>query len=364
MEGKRVLILVNRDFVVYNFRIELVEKLLEEGYKVYICSPEGPKISKVIEMGCEYIPISMERRGTNPIHDIQLMHTYHKIFKETKPDIILTYTTKVCIYGGMIARWMRIPYLMNISGLGTATEQKSPLQPLMIFLYKLAAKRAQCVFFQNSENKEFFTKNKMYEGKSKLIPGSGVNLTKWNVLTYPDDKNAVEFLFIGRIMKEKGIEEYVTTAEAIKQEYSSAVFHVLGPCDGQYQEYLKKHEAAGTIIYHGEVEDTKEYLAHAHCTIHPSYYPEGMSNVLIESAACGRPIITTNRSGCREIVEHGVTGFMCETRNCEQLIQYVRLFMQMNNEERKRMGLAGRKKMENEFNRQIVVDAYMKEIEE
>ena len=181
MEGKRVLILVNRDFVVYNFRIELVERLLEEGYKVYICSPEGPKISKVIEMGCEYIPISMERRGTNPIHDIQLMHTYHKIFKETKPDIILTYTTKVCIYGGMIARWMKIPYLMNISGLGTATEQKSPLQPLMIFLYKLAAKRAQCVFFQNSENKEFFIKNKMYEGKSKLIPGSGVNLTKWNV---------------------------------------------------------------------------------------------------------------------------------------------------------------------------------------
>ena len=364
MGKKKVLILVNRDFVIYNFRIELVEKLLEEGYQVYICSPDGPKIEKVIDMGCEYIPITMERRGTNPIRDIQLMNKYRKIFKATKPDIILTYTTKVCIYGGIIARWMNIPYLMNVSGLGTATEQKSLLQPLMIFLYKVATKKAKCVFFQNSENKEFFEKHKMYTGKSILIPGSGVNLTKWNVLDYPNDKDAVEFLFISRIIKEKGIEEYVTTAEAIKQEYSSAVFHVLGPCDGQYQEYLKKHEAAGTIIYHGEVEDTKEYLAHAHCTIHPSYYPEGMSNVLIESAACGRPIITTNRSGCRETVEHGVTGFMCETRNCEQLIQYVRLFMQMNNEERKRMGLAGRKKMENEFNRQIVVDAYMKEIEE
>lgn len=364
MGRKRVLILVNRDFVIYNFRIELVEKLLEEGYKVYICSPDGPKISKVIEMGCEYIPISMERRGTNPIHDIRLMNTYRKIFKEVKPDVILTYTTKVCIYGGMIARWMKIPYIINVSGLGTAIEQKNPLQPLMIFLYRVAAKRAKCVFFQNNENKEFFEKNNMYRGKSKLIPGSGVNLTKWNVLDYPDDKNAVEFLFIARIMKEKGIEEYVTAAETIKKEYPFAVFHVLGPCDGQYQEYLQKHEAAGTIVYHGEVQDTKEYLERAHCTIHPSYYPEGMSNVLIESAACGRPIITTNRSGCKETVEHGVTGFMCETRSCEQLIQAVRAFMQMNNEDRKRMGLAGRQKMENEFNRQIVVDAYMKEIEE
>lgn len=364
MGRKRVLILVNRDFVIYNFRIELVEKLLEKGYQVYICSPEGPKISKVIEMGCEYIPISMERRGTNPFHDIQLMNTYRKIFKATKPDIILTYTTKVCIYGGMIARWMNIPYLINVSGLGSAIEQKNPLQPLMIFLYRVAAKRAKCVFFQNSENKEFFEKNNMYKGKSKLIPGSGVNLTKWNVLDYPDDEKAVEFLFIARIMKEKGIEEYVTTAETIKKEYPSAIFHVLGSCDGRYEEYLQKHQLAGTIVYHGEVQDTKEYLAKAHCTIHPSYYPEGMSNVLIESAACGRPIITTNRSGCKETVEHKETGFMCETRNCEQLIQAVREFMQMKNEDRKRMGLAGRKKMENEFNRQIVVDAYMKEIEE
>ncbi|MBR3811307.1 MAG: glycosyltransferase family 4 protein [Agathobacter sp.] len=361
---KRVLILVNRDFVIYNFRLELVQVLLEQGYEVCICSPEGPKLSKLIEMGCEYIPISMQRRGTNPFRDIQLMKDYRKIFEATKPDIILTYTTKVCIYGGIVARKMKIPYLMNVSGLGTALEKKGPLQPLMIFLYRMAAKNAQCVFFQNQENRKFFEKHNMYKGKSKLIPGSGVNLSKWKVLEYPDDKDGVEFLFVARIMKEKGIEEYVATAEAIKKDYPSAIFHVVGPCDGAYEDYLRKHVETGTIIYHGEVQDTQEFLARAHCTIHPSYYPEGMSNVLIESASSGRPVITTNRSGCRETVEHGVTGFMCEIKNCEQLIQNVRLFMEMDNEARKEMGLAGRRKMENEFNRQIVVDAYMKEIEE
>ena len=363
MNSKKILILVNRDFVLYNFRLELVERLLAQGADVYICLPDGPKVSKMTEMGCKYIPISIDGRGTNPLKDAKLIHSYYRIFKEVQPDIILTYTTKVCIYAGMVAGWMKIPYLMNVSGLGTAVEQKGLFQPIMLALYKAAAKNARCVFFQNTENQEFFKKHNLYGGKQKLLPGSGVNLEKWNVKSYPSDANGVEFLFIARILREKGIEEYVKAAEEIKKEYPNATFHVLGACDGDYKEYLQLHQKNGTIIYHGEVQDTSVYLERAHCTIHPSFYPEGISNVLLESAACGRPLITTDRSGCRETVVDGVTGYMIQQKNTEQLIDAVHKFMNLSNEQRKEMGLAGRRKVEAEFNREIVVQAYLKEIE-
>ena len=181
-------------------------------------------------------------------------------------------------------------------------------------------------------------------------------------MDYPDDKNGVEFLFIARVIKEKGIEEYLAAAKQIKKEYPHAVFHVLGPCDGEYEDMLKEYELGGIIQYHGMVQDTREFLKRAHCTIHPSYYPEGISNVLLESAACGRPVITTNRSGCRETVDDGVTGFVFEQKDRAALIECVRKFMEMENEERKIMGLAGREKMVREFDREIVVEAYMREI--
>ena len=362
MSSRKILILVNRDFVLYNFRIELVERLLAQGNKVYICLPNGPKVSKMVEKGCKYIPISIDGRGTNPIKDAKLMLEYHKIFKEVQPDMILTYTTKVCIYAGLVAGWMKIPYIMNVSGLGTAVEQKGVLQPIMLALYKAAAKKAKCVFFQNTENQQFFEEHKLYDGNQRLIPGSGVNLHKWNVKDYPSDENGVAFLFIARILKEKGIEEYVKTAEAIKKDYPNATFHVLGACDGNYKKYLQEYQDNGTICYHGEVQDTAEFLEKAHCTIHPSYYPEGISNVLLESAACGRPVITTDRSGCRETVEDGVTGYMVSQKDTAALIDAVKKFMLLTNEERKGMGLAGRRKVEAEFNREIVIQAYLEEI--
>ena len=363
MKPKKILILVNRDFVLYNFRAELVERLLEQGNEVYICLPNGPKVDKMIEMGCKYIPISIDGRGTNPVKDVKLIAAYRKIFKEVQPDIILTYTTKVCIYAGLVAGWMKIPYLMNVSGLGTAVEQKGPLQPIMLALYKAAAKKAKCVFFQNTENQKFFEEHRLYSGNQRLIPGSGVNLKKWNPKEYPSEESGVEFLFIARILKEKGIEEYVKTAEVIKKEYPNATFHVLGACDGDYKEYLDTYQEKGVICYHGEVQDTSVFLERAHCTIHPSYYPEGISNVLLESAASARPIITTDRSGCRETVEAGITGYMIPQKDTTALIHAVKQFMQLTNAQRKEMGLAGRRKVESEFNREIVVQAYVEEIE-
>ncbi len=360
---KRVLILVNRDFVLYNFRLELVERLLESGYEVSIALPYGEKVDEMIDMGCSYYNVRIDKRGTNPFRDLPLIKAYKSLFSEIRPDVILMYTTKVNIYAGILAGRMKIPYLMNVSGLGTAVEYKSPLQKLVIMLYKQAAKEARCLFFQNKENRDFFENNRMYQGRQQLIPGSGVNLKRWHLMKYPDAQAKVEFLFIARVIKEKGIEEYLAAADVIHREYPDTVFHVLGPCDGDYRQILEDYEKRGIIRYHGMVADTREYLAHAHCTIHPSYYPEGISNVLLESAACGRPVITTDRSGCRETVEDGVTGFMFESKNRAQLYECVRRFMNMDNADREKMGLAGRRKMEREFDRERVVDAYMKEIE-
>ena len=328
----RVLVLANRDFVLYNFRVELLDRLLRDDNEVYICLPNGPKVKYMTEMGCRYIPISIDKRGTNPFKDAQLIKDYKSIFREVKPDIILTYTTKVCIYAGIVAGNMGIPYLMNVSGLGTAVEQPGILQPLMISLYRKAAKKAKCVFFQNEQNREFFIKHKMYSGHYQMIPGSGVNLDKWNYMEYPSDDNGIHFLFVARIIKEKGIEEYLNCAKVIKGKYPNTVFH------------------------------TSEYLKFAHCTIHPSYYPEGISNVLLESEASGRPVITTDRAGCRETVEDGVTGFCFETRNTQKLIEAVDKFVNMSNADRQQMGKNARLKMEREFDRNIVVEAYLKEM--
>lgn len=359
---KKVMFLVNRDFVLYNFRVELVERLLKDGYEVYICLPYGEKVDIMVEMGCKFIPVEIDKRGTNPIRDVKLIKAYRKIFREVQPDMLLLYTTKVCIYAGIVAGQMKIPYLMNVSGLGTAVEQKSLLQPLMISMYRQAARHAKCVFFQNEQNLKFFQKHKMYDGKYQLIPGSGVNLEKWTYSEYPTDENGLEFLFIARVIKEKGIEEYLTTAKAIKAEYPNIIFRILGPCDGEYEEILAEYEHSGIIVYEGMVQNTKPYIDKAHCTIHPSFYPEGISNVCLESAACGRPVITTNRPGCRETVEDGVTGFLFEEKNTEQLITVVREFMNMPNGERAKLGLNGHEKMVRKFDRNIVVEAYVREI--
>lgn len=359
---KKVLVLANRDFVLFNFRVEVLKRLLDEKYEVYICLPDGPKVQYMKDMGCIFIPIAIDTRGTNPIKDIKLMREYKRIFKKVQPDVILSYTTKVCIYSGIVAGKMKIPYLVNVSGLGTALEQPGKLQPLMIALYKKAVKNAKCVFFQNTDNRKFFNEHSMFDGHEILIPGSGVNLDKWKYLEYPSDKNGVEFLFVARIIKEKGIEEYLACAKTIKEEYPSSVFHVCGPCDGEYKQLLAEYEKNGIIKYHGEVSDTAEFLKYVHCQIHPSYYPEGISNVCLEAAASGRPVITTNRPGCRETVDNSVTGYVFEQKNRKQLIENVRKFMQLSNEERRQMGIDGRIKMSKEFDRKIVVDAYMKEL--
>src|SRR5699024_4812051 len=287
---------------------------------------------------------------------------YKKIIKQIEPCVILTYTIKPNIYGALAGRSFNIPVIANITGLGTAVENGGLMQKISIVLYKYAFKDISKVFFQNTENQQFFKKHNLAVEKHELLPGSGVNLEHFSVLEYPEDET-IEFVFISRIMKEKGIDQYLEAAKYIRKKYPETQFHVLGFCEEDYEEKLNELQKQGIIIYHGMQRDIRKFLKTSHCTIHPTYYPEGMSNVLLESAASGRPIITTNRSGCREIVDDDVTGYLIEPKNLNKLIQTIELFLNLSFPEKKAMGRLGRKKVEKEFNRNIVVESYIYKIQ-
>lgn len=359
---KRVLILVNHEVVIYNFRLEIVERLIEEGHEVYISSPAGKKIDELVSLGCKHVDLSINRHGTNFVEELKLLSYYRKMLKQIKPDVVLSFTIKPNIYGGIACRFLNIPFIANITGLGTAVEKKSIMQNISIGLYKIAFKKVKRVFFQNRENMQFFINHNIAVGKHKLLPGSGVNLDRFSILDYPNDKTT-EFVFISRIMKEKGIEQYLEAAKFIKNKYPNTIFHVCGFCEETYEDTLNSLHDKGIIYYHGMVRDVRKVLKRTHCTIHPTYYPEGLSNVLLESSASARPIFTTDRSGCREVIEDKINGYIVKQKNSKDLIEKIERFLSLDYDEKKIMGLNGRKKVENEFDREIVVKAYLKEIE-
>ena len=228
-------------------------------------------------------------------------------------------------------------------------------------MYTVCMKNTERIFLQNEENKKFLQGRGIAKDTAKLIPGSGVNLTRFQLLPYLNE-DVTRFLYVGRVMKKKGIEQFLEAAMTVNKRYRETEFHVVGPCEEDYKDVLEDYQQKGYIVYHGEQNDVRRFHLTSHCTIHPSYYPEGMSNVLLESAALGRPIITTDRSGCREIVDHGVNGYVVEPRSCHDLIENIERFLSLSYEQKKQMGLAGRAKVEKEFDRQIVVEAYLKEL--
>mgnify|MGYP003290857947 CR=1 FL=1 len=356
----KVLILANYDVGLYKFRKELLETLVKE-HEVYISLPVGIYTQELKNMGCHFIETEFDRHGTNPIQEFKQIGAYRKILKEVKPDIVFTYTIKPNVYGGMACSMQKIPYVVNITGLGTALENPGMMQKITLILYKLGLKKAKKVFFQNTENRAFMLEHNVVKGAYDLLPGSGVNVNYYTALDYPSG-DTIDFVFIARVMKEKGIDQYLDAAEAIRSKYPNTRFHICGACEQDYEDKLQELQDRGVIIYHGLVKDMREIHKISSCTVHPTYYPEGLSNVLLESAASARPIITTNRAGCREVIDDGKNGFVVEQKNAKDLIDKIEKFLGLSHEERKQMGLNGRRKVEKDFNRQIVIDKYLEEL--
>lgn len=358
----KVLLLANDSTYVYNLRREVIEAMLVRNWQVTVACEQKQHMEELTAMGCRLLAMGVSRHGKNPFQDLNLLRTYGHLLDMEKPDVVLTYNIKPNVYGGMACARRNIPYLVNVCGLGTPVENPGPMQVLTVALYKQGVKKASCVFFQNQENERFFNAHRMAPGHHHLLPGSGVNTARFSVLPYPRGET-VDFLFISRIMKEKGIDQYLEAARVIHKRHPETVFHILGGCDDEdYQRILKEAQASGAVRYHGQQPSVLPFQKISACTVHPTYYPEGMSNVLLESAACGRPIITTDRSGCREIVEAGVNGFICRQKDSTDLFTQIEKFLALPWEQRRDMGLAARRKVEKEFDRQIVVDAYLQEI--
>lgn len=358
----KILILTNNFGGLHSFRKEVVQALVEGGRQVVISAPIDEKKTYFEEMGCRIIDTQFNRKGMNPLKDLALLLQYWKLIKWVKPDVVLSYTIKPNLYGGLACQLCGVPQIANVTGLGVAVEYPGMMQKLTIFLYKICMRKTRLTFFQNTDNMEFCQEHGMVKGPVRLIPGSGVNLQYHSKVDYPAETEPIRFLFMGRIRREKGIEEFLAAAERITRKYKNVEFHVVGGCEGNYEGRLHDLQNKGIVTYHGRQMDVRPFIAMTACTLHPSFYPEGMSNVLLESCSTGRPIMTTMRAGCREIVEDGVNGYVVKQHDAEDLIEKVEKFLSLPYEERKAMGDAARKKAEREFDRNIVVKAYLDEI--
>lgn len=358
----KILILANNDVGLFKFRRELLEKLVEK-YETYVSIPDGEYINAIEEIGCKVLVNKLlDRRGTNPVQDIKLMRHYNRLVKDVAPGAVLTYTIKPNVYGGLVCRWKKIPYIANITGLGTSIENGGMLQKLTLTLYKTGLARAEKVFFQNAANLDYFLQRKVIKGRYDVLPGSGVNLNTHKFEPYPGETVRLVFATIGRIMRDKGIDELLTAAKVIKKEFPQIRFRLVGYFDENYESVVKKAQQEGVAEYIEHQKDIHAILTESHAIIHASYH-EGMSNVLLEAASTGRPVIATNIPGCREAFEEGVSGIGFEPKNSEDLVRAIREFISLPHEEKKAMGRAGRRKMELESNRDIVVEKYMAEID-
>jgi len=354
-----VLVLTNKTSGLHSFRKEVMKAIIDAGYELYISVPdEDVRIKYFDGIGCHIIKTSFDRRGMNPVKDLKLMIDYRKLILQIKPKAVLTYTIKPNVYGGLACRFSKTPQLANVTGLGDAIENGGWLQRLTIMLYRMGLKKSSCVFFQNESNRNTCMRLGIADGSSVLLPGSGVNLEHHRYQEYPVDDGLIRFLFIGRLLKDKGIEEYFETAQTIKEKYPNTEFQILGAIDGPYQTKLKELTNLGVVKHLGLTTDVRQYIAAVHCTIMPSYH-EGMSNVNLESQAAGRPVITTNVPGCKETVDADSTGYLVEAKSSNSLIAAVERFIALPYSQKAAMGQNGRKKVEREFDRRIVIDAYL-----
>lgn len=353
----KVLILANSSGGLYDFRNELVEKLLAEG-EVTASLPDEVKTKELSEEGCKVVHTPINRRGVNPVEDIKLFFNYCRLIKREKPDLVLTYTIKPNIYGGFCCRILKVPYVVTVTGLGSTFQKEGLLRKMIITMYRMGLKKAECVFFQNEENRGIFEKFQIKGKSSRLVKGSGVNLNRHRQEEYRK-RESVKFLYIGRMMKEKGIMELLEAAKELHSEKVS--FELLGYCDEDLQELLDEAEKKGYVKQLGFDPQVQRYLKDCSALVLPTYH-EGMSNVLMEASAAGRPVIATDISGCREIFEEGITGFGCRPGDAGDLIRALRKFLELPTEEKASMGQKAREKMEREFDRQKIVQDYLKEI--
>lgn len=353
----KILVITNHSYMLWRFRRELIQELMKE-HEVVLSMPFVGHENDFKALGIRCIDTEVDRRGINPKTDIKLLKDYNRLLKAEKPDLVLTYSIKPNVYAGLLCALRKISYFANVQGLGTAF-QKQGLAQFVTLLYKAALHRAQGVFFENQANAEEFRKRHIISSDKQIVlNGAGINLENYPYCKYPENKK-FHFLYLGRIMREKGMDELFWAVQKLYEDGEAFVLDLVGFFEDEYKEQVEAMEKKKVAVFHGFTENPKPYYVGADCVVMPSYH-EGMSNVLLEAAAIGRPIITSDIPGCREAVEDGRTGLLTEVQNRESLYEAMKKMLQLRKSERQAMGVAGCEKMKREFDKKMVVTETVK----
>tara|TARA_B100000963_G_C22639755_1_gene679794 strand:- start:1630 stop:2745 length:1116 start_codon:yes stop_codon:yes gene_type:complete len=350
---KTIIICSNYGWTIYNFRFSLIKELKKRKYKVIVITQFDGYEKKIAKEVDEIYPLNISREGINPFVDIITFFDLFNKFKKYKPDEIFCFTIKPVIYGALAARFLNIKMNVMITGLGTVFIKKNWITTVVKLLYRVALKDVKTAFFQNKDDKFLFIKNKLIkEDQCKLVPGSGVDTDKFHYIQLTDDK-ITNFLFIGRMIKDKGINELIDAAKKLREENIDFKLQFLGPCEVQNRTAISKieimnWEKEGLIEYLGETNDVRKFITDTHCVVLPSYR-EGTPKSLLESCSMGRPVLATDVPGCREVVEHGNNGLLCAVENSNDLADKMKEFIEISHKDRIKMGEAGRLKIKNTF---------------
>lgn len=360
----RVLVFANDNSTIYNFRRELLTRLIADGLDVTVALPAHPRNEAFRVLGCAVIETPLSRFGTNPLAELAVIARFVRILRTVRSDVLLTYTAKPNIYGGIAAQLCRVPYITTVTGLGAVFQSHGLLRRISAGMQRVAFRKAQIVFFQNSDNRETFQRLSVVSDQSEVLPGSGVNLSLHRLEPYSPEGEKTRFITVSRIRRDKGYDELFEAIRRISADRDDVEFEIVGWYeDESYRGTVEEMRANYPVTFHNDVsqEHVHELIAGSHCLIHPSHH-EGMPNVVLEASAAGVPSVVSDIPGCREAVDDGVTGLVCSVRDADALRATLERFLSIEWEARREMGLAARQKMEVSFDREVVVDRYMREI--
>ena len=369
MTSHKIVISINSAWNIFNFRRDLVIALREAGHHVIALAPEDAYSAALVELGAEFVPIAIDQSGISPFADLLLLARYRSALGRIRPDLFLGYTIKPNIYGSLAAHSLGIPVINNISGLGTAFIRGGVLAHIAIILYRTALRRSSTVFFQNGEDRALFLAKRIVQThQAKLLPGSGIDCDRFQPLPPRPDDGSVRFLLIGRMLRDKGVGEFVAAARHVRAQYPFSRFTLLGAAGAANRSsislgQIEAWQREGVIDYLPECDDVRPHLAAADCVVLPSYR-EGLPRTLLEAAAMAKPLIATDVPGCRDIVRHEENGLLCTVQDADALAQTMIGMIECGAQRRTQMGAAGRGIAEREFDKQIVIDRYMAAIRE
>lgn len=366
--NKKIIICLNTSWNIFNFRLNLARSLKKAGYDVVLVAPYD-KYSVILKQEFEYHNIFMNNKGTNPKEDIKTLIEFYKLYKAIKPDIVLNYTIKPNIYGNIACSLLGIKTINNISGLGTVFINENIITKIVKAMYRFSLKSSSKVFFQNQDDQKLFLKHKLVlKNSCDVLAGSGVDIDKFSPIKYEKRDDMFRFLLIARVLWDKGIGEYVEAAKELNKKYNKIEFQILGSLDAVNKTAVSKEQMKNwvdekLINYLGTSDNIQKIIKQADCVVLPSYR-EGTPRSLLEASSMAKPIITTNTVGCKDVVDDGINGFLCEVKNSQDLADKMERILNLSQDQREAMGQAGRAKIIREYDEKIVINKYLNAIKE